>query len=72
MAETVVWEIDDLRKYIFGFLRKEAYLICDDCDLILQWDPNINVNKKYNFYNRYICESCALGFVKNFRGCEIC
>ena len=42
-----VFEIDDLRKYIFSFLRKEPKLVCNDCNKVLIWDKKVNEFIRY-------------------------
>ena len=62
-----VFKIEDLKKYIFTFLRKEPKIICYDCSKILFWDKKINHFITYNnkntgiFYlikNGSYCMSC--------------
>lgn len=36
--ELTVFTIDDLRSYIFSFLRKEPYKKCENCERVLEWD----------------------------------
>jgi hypothetical protein len=36
-----VFEIDDLRKYILTFLRKEPKKKCTDCNCVLVWDKKV-------------------------------
>ena len=42
MSEGQVWECDDLKKYIFSFLRKTPRLICNCCNKVLIWDRKVN------------------------------
>tara|TARA_B100001173_G_C15921265_1_gene518657 strand:+ start:416 stop:652 length:237 start_codon:yes stop_codon:yes gene_type:complete len=37
-AEQTVFTIDDLRRHIFCFLRKEPYKKCQNCECVLEWD----------------------------------
>jgi len=37
-----VFEISDLRRYIFSFLRKEPKVKCSECNSVLVWDKKIN------------------------------
>ena len=41
MAETEVWECDDLRKEIFSYLRKRPILECTHCKKVLIWDKKV-------------------------------
>lgn len=34
----MVFEVKELRAYIFSFLRRKAYVSCDVCDRVCQWD----------------------------------
>ena len=40
-AEETVFEIDDLRRYIFDYLRKRPHKCCQECHCVLEWDPGI-------------------------------
>ena len=62
-----VFEIEDLRRYIFSFLRKEPELICKDCNKVLIWDKkvtdfirynNINVGQFFFIKNGSYCMNC--------------
>lgn len=61
-----IFEIDDIRKYIFSFLRKEPKEICKNCKIVLIWDKdvrknfNISIKKHENFelLNGYYCIEC--------------
>ena len=46
-----VFEIEDLRKYIFSFLRKEPKLMCKDCKKVLIWDKKVNNFISYDSIN---------------------
>ena len=37
-----VFEIDDLRRYILNFLRKEPKRKCKNCNCVLVWDKKVN------------------------------
>ena len=41
MNEIQVWYCEDLRRYIFSFLRKYPKKICSDCNQILVWDKKV-------------------------------
>lgn len=45
-AKETVFEIDDLRRHIFQFLRLYPHKKCQECGCILEWDPDI---KKVNY-----------------------
>ena len=61
MSEGQVWECDDLKKYIFSFLRKTPRLICNCCNKVLIWDKKvcdfygISENGDSMFDNKYSC-----------------
>ena len=42
MAETEVWECNDLRREIFSYLRKRPTLECVHCKKVLIWDRKVN------------------------------
>ena len=42
MAETEVWECNDLRREIFSYLRKRPTLECAHCKKVLIWDRKVN------------------------------
>ena len=46
-----VFEIEDLRRYIFSFLRKEPELLCKDCNKVLIWDKKVNDFIRYDNIN---------------------
>ena len=62
-----VFEIEDLKRYIFCFLRKKAELVCSDCNKILIWDEKVNDFIKYE----NIDES-SFNFIKNGNYCMNC
>jgi hypothetical protein len=39
MSENI-FEIEDLRRLVFQFLRKKAYCACDSCGRVCQWDKS--------------------------------
>lgn len=41
MAEEIVWQINDLRKEIFSWLRTEPKAICKNCFSIIVWDKKV-------------------------------
>uniref|UniRef100_A0A6C0C1K9 Uncharacterized protein n=1 Tax=viral metagenome TaxID=1070528 RepID=A0A6C0C1K9_9ZZZZ len=45
-AGETVFEIDDLRKYIFTFLRSYPHKSCQECNCVLEWERGI---KKVNY-----------------------
>lgn len=77
-TENRVFQIDDLRQYIFLFLRsRKTATICSDCQSVLVWDKKITdyvtINKKYFFGNLpkgYYCLKCYSKYVTNI--CNIC
>ena len=58
-AEETVFEIDDLRKYIFTFLRSYPHKSCLECKCVLEWDRGI---KKVNYLEwatfNPVCHDC--------------
>ena len=68
-----VFEIDDLRSYIFSYLRsRNEATICRDCDKVLVWDKKIEdyviINKTYFFGNLKIgnyCWKCYSKYITN-------
>ena len=60
------FEIQDLRTYIFSFLRKEPQAICYVCDKVLIWDKKIIEYVHWNYppngffarKNVYYCVPC--------------
>lgn len=74
------FEIDDLRRLIFSFLRKIPHKQCPDCLDVLEWDSGKQF-KKYvewgGFNNRFImCNVCYRdNFLVNYHHlhlCELC
>lgn len=62
-----IFEIDDIRKYIFSFLRSKPKEKCQECDCVLIWDKkvinfiNVDNNDYINFIpikNGYYCIDC--------------
>ena len=55
---------DDLRRYIFSFLRKHPQKTCDECHKILIWDKKVNKyidteeNIYFNLKNTSYCNDC--------------
>jgi len=39
MSENI-FEVEDLRRLVFQFLRKEAYCACDTCGRVCQWNQS--------------------------------
>jgi predicted amidophosphoribosyltransferase len=33
-----IFEIEEIRRLVFEFLRKKAYCACDSCGKVCQWD----------------------------------
>jgi hypothetical protein len=62
-----VFEIEDLRRYIFSFLRKEPELICKDCNKVLIWDKKVNDFIRYDNINIE-----HFFFIKNGNYCMNC
>ena len=60
-----IFEIDDIRRYIFSFLRKKPQLTCSDCNCVLIWDKKV---KKYIIVNI----SPSYFFIKNGNYCNEC
>jgi hypothetical protein len=60
-----VFEIDDLKKNIFSYLRKKPQLICHMCKKVLIWDKEVNpyiiitANDCKNKYHQ--CLNCYYG-----------
>ena len=61
MEET--FENDDLRRYIFSFLRKEPQKKCKYCHCVCVWDKK--VNDYFNVFDFTICRVC---WYKNYNG----
>ena len=49
---------DDLRRYIWSFLRKEAKLKCIICKKVLVWDTKVREEYYDINYNESICKYC--------------
>lgn len=63
--EDKVFEIKDLRRYIFSFLRKDPKKKCYDCESVLIWDKKVNdyisISKEISQFTLpagYYCMSC--------------
>ena len=54
MAETEVWECDDLRKEIFSYLRKTPKLHCIHCYKVLIWDKMNTFQRRCLIKNKKI------------------
>ena len=72
-AEEIVFQIDDLRKYIFKFLRSKAHVSCRECKCVLEWNEGI---KKVNYLEwggfKPICHNCFRNiFFSNNVSCSI-
>ena len=69
------FEIDDLRRYIFSFLRKTPHKQCPICTDTLEWNPGKTI-KKYVEWGppdlRFIrCNPCyRTHFFINYDGCS--
>ena len=69
----LVFEIDDLRRYIFSYLRtKDQATICKDCEKVLVWDKKIIdyviIDKNYFFgilKKGYYCWNCYPKYINN-------
>ena len=58
---------NDLRRYIFSFLRKYPKKRCHDCGLVCVWDKEVNQHVNMMFYypeNNTYCLKC---YSENFR-----
>ena len=55
---------DDLRRYIFSFLRKTPKKACQDCKKVLVWDNQVNEymeplsNVFFGFKDASYCQHC--------------
>jgi hypothetical protein len=75
-AEEKVFENEDLRRYLFSFLRKFPFKSCKECRCVLEWDPGI---KKVNYLEwatlkPYCCEcfrNIFFGHNDYVFGCDI-
>lgn len=66
MNEECVFENDDLRRYIFSFLRKEPRKKCTMCGDVCVWDKTVKYYIAYgNNNNNVNCTEC---WIKNFNG----
>lgn len=71
---TSVFEIDDLRAYIFSFLRSTPIKSCYDCNKVLVWDKKVNyyIDGEENLYFGYVnapyCTDC---YYKRLNTCKI-
>ncbi len=58
-AEEIVFAIQDLRGYIFKFLRTKPHKKCRECQCVLEWNPTI---KKVNYLEwatfKPMCHEC--------------
>ena len=52
-AEEIVWQINDLRREIFSWLRKEPKVICKNCFAIVIWDKKVKefINVSWGDYS---------------------
>lgn len=57
--EEEVWGNQDLVRLIFSYLRKEAYLKCKTCHMVLEWDPGKTLQQKYFIFYKVVCINCA-------------
>ena len=65
-AEETVFAIDDLRRYIFSYLRLKAYKSCQYCQQVLEWNPK---NKKAEYLQWANCPpTCYPCFRQYFIG----
>lgn len=62
-----VWGNTDLRRLIFSYLRKEAFLKCKTCNVVLEWDPKKEVKQKYLLFYKYVCTKCAYDEIREYR-----
>lgn len=54
--EAAVWECDDLRRYIFSFLRTKPTLICGQCNAVCVWDKEVRPH--IFFLDHHLCVEC--------------
>ena len=54
-AEEIVWQINDLRKEIFSWLRKEPKFRCTNCYAVVIWDKKVKefINVTGGDYSQY-------------------
>ena len=52
-----VFEIDDLKKYIFSFLRKKARRGCTICNCVCVWETKL-IQSYLTTINSIICMDC--------------
>ena len=63
-AVNIVFDVEDLRRYIFGFLRSKARHRCDKCLEVCVWDRK--TIKQYIHNNRYTwCTECYWKYFNN-------
>ena len=72
-----IFEIDDIRRYIFSFLRKKPKLICSECNCVLIWDKKVknyivvDISPSYFFIEKgNYCNQCHSKYF-NFN-CNTC
>lgn len=57
-----VFDMDDIRRLIFTYLRKEAKKRCIHCNDVCVWDnevkPYMETNVKQNRFNYVLCCEC--------------
>jgi len=53
----IVFEIDDLRRYIFSYLRKRARRSCTLCNCVCVWETKL-INSYLTTPDAIICMNC--------------
>ena len=68
----VVFGCHDLRREIFSYLRKEPNKKCNDCLLVLEWEPDRKENLYIEYGNVLSCYDCYRdNFLKHYQ-CYMC
>ena len=54
-----IFNINDIKNIIFIYLRKNPHKICNQCEIILEWEPNNKINDYlYLHNNKSFCFEC--------------
>lgn len=56
--EMETWDIGELRREIFSYLRKDAFRRCMQCRKVLMWNPGEVKCRFIRTYNGYVCIAC--------------
>lgn len=74
-----VFYIDDLRRYIFSYLRSKPKKSCQDCNTVLVWDKQVkyHIDAKENLYFGYktasYCTDCYYSRLNHMNDiCNMC